>query len=157
LTVKKTKAFDKLLDKLVSKGNINREEVDDTVDLFLANPKDKDLRPHWIDCGKNHKLLSLSIPNSQYRILATVGCTPKIAIFHFIGKHKEYEIIIKNFKNCKHIKHTCEELKEMPCYEKMAKDEEVTGEKRGQSPPLNPLNSLIILCIIYLILNIKPP
>ena len=49
--------------------------------------------------------------------MVTVGCKPKISIFHFIGTHKEYDVIIKNQKNCKHITHDYKEAKNMPCYE----------------------------------------
>jgi mRNA-degrading endonuclease HigB of HigAB toxin-antitoxin module len=118
LTLKRTKAFDALLSKLEAKGKISRAEVENALDLYIQDNKSPELRPHWIECKKNQKLLSLSIPNQSFRILATVGCKPKISIFHFIGTHKEYDVIIKNQKNCKHITHNCDEAKNMPCYEK---------------------------------------
>ena len=117
MTLKKTKAFEALLKKLDSKGKLSISEVKNALDLYIKDNRHIDLRPHWIECKKNQKLLSLSIPNKSYRILATVGCKPKISIFHFIGTHKEYDVIIKNQKNCKHIMHDCEEAKNMPCYE----------------------------------------
>lgn len=117
MVVKKTKAFERLLEKIIAKGKLTSNDVDNAIDLYEKDNRCPDLRPHWIECHKNSKLLSLSIPNSQYRMLATVGCKPKLAILHFIGTHKEYEVIIANQRNCKHIKHDCQEALHMPCYE----------------------------------------
>lgn len=116
MLVKAVSNFSKKRNSLIDKGLISELQYNETRDIFKLNPKDKSLRPHKISCKENQTLVSLTIiPETQYRILVNIqNCNPKVAIFTWIGKHREYEKIIKNKRNCKSLFVTCEELKETP-------------------------------------------
>lgn len=113
MIVKATSQFFRKRDSLISKEIISLEEYEETRDRFKANPKDpKDpkIRPHKINCKKSQTIISISIINKQERILVNMkDCDDTIAIFSWIGKHREYEKIIKDSRNCKSIFIDCEE------------------------------------------------
>lgn len=111
MLTKATQSFFKKRDSLIDKGLISEEQYNNTRDLFKKDPKDKSLRPHKISCKDSETLISITIlPETQYRILVNVkNCSPKVAIFSWIGKHREYEKIIKNKKNCRSLFVKCEE------------------------------------------------
>lgn len=112
MIVKATSQFFKKRDALISAGIITLEEYEETRDIFKANPKDPKIRPHKIDCKKGHTIISISIVNKPERILLNMkNCEDSIAIFSWIGKHREYEKIIKDSRNCKSIFIDCEEAK----------------------------------------------
>lgn len=112
-----TENFFKKRDRLISKEIITLDEYKETRDKFKTNPKDEDIRPHKIDCGKSHNIISISIVNKGERILAYVKKCHKtketFAIFSWIGKHREYEKVIKNHKNCKSIFVNCDEINQI--------------------------------------------
>lgn len=112
MLTKATQNFFKKRDSLIGKGLISEEQYNRTRDTFKEDPKDKNLRPHKISCKDSETLVSITIlPDTQYRILVNIkNCSPKVAIFSWIGKHREYEKIIKNKKNCKSLFVKCEEI-----------------------------------------------
>jgi mRNA-degrading endonuclease HigB of HigAB toxin-antitoxin module len=113
LKIIETKKFKKLKKSLIQYSSITESDIEEVKELFSTKLfKAQQIRPHPINCGKD-KLVSLSIPNTQYRILCYLTCKPKIAIFGWIGTHKEYEIIIKNSKNCKNYIFECENIMEL--------------------------------------------
>lgn len=113
MQIKAIPLFFKKRNKLIEKELLTLEEYEDTRDIFKANPKDKRLRPHKIKCKENQTIISLTVENSQIRILVNMkNCDESIAVFSWIGKHREYEKIIKDKKNCKSIFVDCEEIQE---------------------------------------------
>lgn len=117
MTVKALQNFFKRRDKLISDGLITEEQYNETRDSYKKNQKDERLRPHKISCKKGENLISLTvIPETQVRIMVNVkDCDPKIAIFTWIGKHREYERIIGDKKNCKSLFVKCDEAKYLQC------------------------------------------
>ena len=110
MIVKATSQFFRKRDSLISKEIISLEEYEETRDRFKANPKDPKIRPHKINCKKSQTIISISIINKQERIPVNMkDCDDTIAIFSWIGKHREYEKIIKDSRNCKLIFIDCEE------------------------------------------------
>ncbi|MBS9782448.1 MAG: hypothetical protein KGV43_01435 [Arcobacter sp.] len=99
-------------DSLIQKGIISYEEYKKTRDIFISNPKDRKIRPHKINCKKGINIISLTIVNTQVRILLNMKkCeNEEVAIFSWIGKYKEYEKIIKDKRNCKNIFVDCEQI-----------------------------------------------
>lgn len=119
LNLKKTKNFSKKLNTLVGKGNISREQYETSRDIFASNPKDERLRPHKISCAKNQTIIAIDIKDTQYRmILNFKNCDDKFYIFSWIGKHREYEVIIKNKKNCKKLFVDCSEIESFEMMDK---------------------------------------
>ena len=112
MTVKATSQFFKKRDALISSEIITLEEYEKTRDIFKSNPKDHRIRPHKINCKKGQTIISISIINKQERILVNMkDCDDTTAIFSWIGKHREYEKIIKDSRNCKSIFIDCEDAK----------------------------------------------
>lgn len=112
MIVKATSQFFKKRDALISLGIITLEEYEETRNIFKSNPKDSRIRPHKINCKKGQTIISISIVNKAERILVNKkDCDDTIAIFSWIGKHREYEKIIKDSRNCKSIFIDCEEAK----------------------------------------------
>jgi len=113
LKILETKKFKKLLKHLIKYSSISQPQYEKVksavIDDIYSNHT---IRPHKIKCGDD-EIISLSIPNTQYRILCYLACKPKIAVFGWIGTHKEYDIIIKNKKNCKNYLFKCEELENL--------------------------------------------
>ena len=110
LKIIETKKFKKLKKALFKYSPITEEDLEYVKNSFSINIfDDPKIRPHKINCGKD-ELVSLTIPNTQYRILCYLTCKPKIAIFGWIGTHKEYDIIIKNSKNCKNYIFECKDI-----------------------------------------------
>lgn len=114
LTVKATSNFFKMRDKLIDAGVFSIDQYMKARDLFKQDPKNSKLRPHKISCKENQTLISLTIPNTQLRIMVTMKeCSPTMAIFSWIGKHREYERIIKDKKNCRSLFVDCKEIIDM--------------------------------------------
>lgn len=109
--MKATTIFFKKLDKLIEKEIISYAQYRHLRCIYKKEPLNHKIRPHKIQCDKNTNIVSLSIPNTQIRILLLVLCKPKKSIFIWIGKHREYEAIIKDNKNCKRITFNCEKSK----------------------------------------------
>ena len=110
MKILESKKFKKRLEFLIKKSSISEEQYKKVKEIAKKGIySNHTIRPHKIKCGKD-ELISLSIPNTQYRILCYLTCTPKIAVFGWIGTHRDYEVIIKKTKNCKKYIFDCEEL-----------------------------------------------
>jgi len=110
LKIIETKKFQKLKKALFKYSSISVEDLEYIKKTFATELfKNPSIRPHKIKCGKDF-LISLTIPNTQYRILCYLVCEPKVAIFGWIGTHREYEKIIKSKKNCKDYIFDCDEI-----------------------------------------------
>lgn len=111
LILKATQNFLKKLDSLILKENISQEQYIESRDIFRANSKDKRVRPHKIICTKNQNIIAIDIKDTQYRILINYKkCDENIYLFSWIGKHREYERIIKDKKNCKSLFVDCKSI-----------------------------------------------
>ena len=108
MEVKATIIFLKKLDVLVKKEIISYAQYRHLRCIYKKEPLNHKIRPHKIQCNKNDNIISLSIPNTQIRLLVLILCKPKKAIFVWIGKHREYETIIKDSRNCKKITFNCD-------------------------------------------------
>jgi mRNA-degrading endonuclease HigB of HigAB toxin-antitoxin module len=80
--------------KLINKNHLLKELIEDTELIFLNNLYDKRVRLHQINCKKDKNRYSITILNTQYRILATI-CND-ISIFIKLVNHKTYDRINKN-------------------------------------------------------------
>ncbi len=112
MIVKATQNFFKKRDRLVDKKLITLEQYQDTISIFKENPKNKEIRPHKISCKKSYTIISITVvPQTQVRILINVKeCEDEtIYIASWIGKHREYERIIKDKRNCKSLFVGCED------------------------------------------------
>lgn len=113
MRILETKKFKKLLKYLIKSSSIKKSQYEALKEAVINDIySNHTIRPHKIKCGDD-ELISLSIPNTQYRILCYLACKPKIAVFGWIGTHREYEIILKNKKNCKNYLFKCEELERL--------------------------------------------
>ncbi|WP_041354071.1 hypothetical protein [Nitratiruptor sp. SB155-2] len=90
----KTNLYEKQKEKLIKKGSLSKEIIDKTEAIFLENPNDYRLRPHKIICKKDKRRRSISVLNTQYRILYTDN--GDAAIFQQILNHKRYDRINKD-------------------------------------------------------------
>ena len=108
MEVKATTIFFKKLDNLIKKEIISYAQYRHLRCIYKKEPLHHKIRSHKIQCNEKYNILSLSIPNTQIRILVLILCKPKKAIFVWIGKHREYETIIKDKRNCKRITFNCE-------------------------------------------------
>jgi len=80
--------------KLISKNHLLEDKINQTEELFqkdITNPK---LRVHKIICKKDKNRYSITIINTQYRILATI-CGDR-AVFLMLVNHKIYDRVNKN-------------------------------------------------------------
>ncbi|SFV71671.1 hypothetical protein MNB_SV-13-946 [hydrothermal vent metagenome] len=80
--------------KLLQKNTLLKELIEETECIFIDNPQDKRVRLHKINCKKDKNRYSISIINTQYRILATI-CN-ETAVFIKLVNHKTYDRINKN-------------------------------------------------------------
>jgi len=80
--------------KLVSKNYLLSETIKITEDLFEKEPFNHKLRTHKIICKKDKNRYSITIINTQYRILVTI--CENIATFYRLLNHKRYDRYNKN-------------------------------------------------------------
>lgn len=86
--------YERDVKKMVKKRKLSQEEIDDTEKLFLEDKDIKALRYHSITCKKDKQRYSITIPNTQYRILFSQY--DDVAIFRRLVDHKEYDRINKD-------------------------------------------------------------
>jgi len=94
MQIEKENSYIRNKTKLINKNYLLDELIESTERLFMDNPSEKSLRFHKINCKKDKNRYSITIVNTQYRILATV-CND-IAIFLKLVNHKTYDRINKN-------------------------------------------------------------
>lgn len=94
MQIEKENAYLRDRDKMISKNHILSLLIEETEQLFLENRYDKSLRLHKIHCKKDKNRYSITIVNTQYRILATIK--NEITIFIKLVNHKTYDRINKN-------------------------------------------------------------
>ncbi len=94
MKIVKSKKYEREKEKLIKRGILSLGAIEKTEKIFENNPRDKRLRPHKIICKYDKKRFSLTIPNTQYRILYTDN--GKIALFQRIINHDRYDMINKD-------------------------------------------------------------
>jgi len=80
--------------KLITKNHLLEGSINQTEELFKIEPTNPRLRLHKITCKKDKNRYSITIINTQYRILATI-CNDR-AIFLMLVNHKTYDRVNKN-------------------------------------------------------------
>ena len=80
--------------KIIAKNHLLKELIEETELIFLDNSSDKRIRLHRINCKKDKHRYSITIVNTQYRILATI--CGNIAVFSKLVNHNTYDRINKN-------------------------------------------------------------
>ncbi len=81
--------------KILKAHKLTQEAIVQTEELFLNDPQTPSLRYHQIKCKKDKNRYSISIPNTQYRIL--LSNFGDMAILVALLDHDEYD---KNNKDC---------------------------------------------------------
>jgi len=90
----KTRLYEKQKTKLIQKGRLTHKIIEKTESLFEQDPYHYKLRPHKIICKKDKRRKSITVLNTQYRILLTdFG---NFAIFQQIIDHNRYDRINKD-------------------------------------------------------------
>jgi len=94
MTIEKLPRFLRDVKKLTKKHLLTSEQIEETEQLFIADRELKSLRYHDIKCKKDKNRWSITVPNTQYRILVTdLGGVVK---FLTLLDHSAYDRINKN-------------------------------------------------------------
>ena len=94
MIIEKLPRYNRDVKKLVKTHKLTLEAIEETEKLFLSNPKEPSLRYHAITCKKDKNRWSITISNTQYRILVTgLG---EIVKFNTLLNHKSYDRINKD-------------------------------------------------------------
>lgn len=90
-------SFYKQKQKLIDKGIITQEQIDETIELYKKDKSHSRLYYHPITCkkDKNRKSIAVLETGQTYKILFSEYQT--IVNFIFIGHHKKYD---RQNKNC---------------------------------------------------------
>jgi hypothetical protein len=86
--------YQKDKNKLIAKNHLLEDKITQTEELVqkeITNPK---LRLHKINCKKDKNRYSITIINTQYRILVTI--CDNIATFYRLLDHNKYDRYNKN-------------------------------------------------------------
>ncbi len=94
MKIVKTNLYEKQKSKLIQRGQLSKEIIEETERLFERDPADYKLRPHKIVCKKDKRRRSITVVNTQYRILYTDN--GDTAIFQQILNHNRYDRINKD-------------------------------------------------------------
>jgi len=94
MIIDKSSKYLRDVQKLVKSNTLNLEKIETCEKLFVKDYQHTSLRYHQIKCKKDKNRYSISIPNTQYRILATI--IDDIAYFRTLLNHKSYDRINKN-------------------------------------------------------------
>lgn len=92
--IKLHKNFIKKRDKLVNSNTLSIEKINETLDLFLEDPKNHKLRVHKIKCRIDKHRYSVTVLNTQYRIL--YSSYKEVNLLVYIASHDEYQRLNKN-------------------------------------------------------------
>ncbi|KIM10077.1 MAG: hypothetical protein KU38_08080 [Sulfurovum sp. FS08-3] len=94
MTIDKSSRYERDIKKLIKSHTLSREAIEATEQLFIKDPLSPSLRYHQIKCKKDKNRYSITVPNTQYRILITVIGSE--AYFNTILNHKSYDRINKD-------------------------------------------------------------
>ncbi len=95
MTIDKTPRYNRTVKKIIKAHKLTNEEIIATEELFLSDYKHKSLRFHSITCKKDKNRYSITVPNTQYRILMTI--IDDVAYLVALLNHRDYD---KNNKDC---------------------------------------------------------
>jgi len=87
--------YERTVKKILKAHKLDKDIIIQTEDMFIENPKEPSLRYHKIICKKDKHRWSITVPNTQYRILITQ--IEETAYFVALLNHREYD---KNNKDC---------------------------------------------------------
>jgi len=94
MRIDKSSRYERDVKKLIKSHTLSREAIEATEELFIKDPSTSSLRYHQIKCKKDKNRYSITLPNTQYRILATV--IGDEAYFNTILNHDSYDRINKD-------------------------------------------------------------
>jgi mRNA-degrading endonuclease YafQ of YafQ-DinJ toxin-antitoxin module len=95
MTLHKTPKYERSVKKIISSHALTKEEIEETEELFKKDPLTPSLRYHKIACKKDKYRHSITVPNTQYRILLTV--LEDNAYCVALLNHKDYD---RHNKHC---------------------------------------------------------
>jgi len=93
MNIEKSARYARDVTKKVKSNKLSIKTIKEAERLFEENPLDKSLRYHQIKCKKDKHRWSITIPNTQYRILVSDYGENKL--FLNLLDHKEYDRINK--------------------------------------------------------------
>ncbi len=85
----KTSQFLRSQKFIIKKHILSQKKIDDTLELFIKDPKDKTLHYKKMICKKDKNRYSIRIPNTQYRILMNIEYETIYLVC--ICSHDEYD------------------------------------------------------------------
>lgn len=91
-TIEYSTSFER--DKKKISKSVKVSLIDETIDTFINEPNNHTIRLHKISCKHDKNRYSISVPNTQYRILLTLN--DDLIIFLRVMNHKKYDLINKN-------------------------------------------------------------
>jgi len=94
MIIEKRTRYQRDLKKLIKSNTLTLEKIEECEKLFEDDYKHNSLRYHSIKCKKDKNRYSITVPNTQYRILMSVK--DNIAYFKSLLNHNEYDRINKN-------------------------------------------------------------
>jgi len=94
MKIEKLPRYNRDVKKILKAHKLSLKIIEDTENLFLENPQDPSLRYHKINCKKDKNRYSITIINTQYRILLT-DLGEKIT-FNTLLNHNSYDRINKD-------------------------------------------------------------
>jgi len=94
MKISKRPKYLKDVQKLTQSHTLSIEQIEECERLFEENPQTSSLRYHPIKCKRDKNRYSITVPNTQYRILATIR--DGLAQFRTLVNHKSYDRINKN-------------------------------------------------------------
>jgi len=94
MNIDKSSKYNRDVQKLVKSNTLSLDKIEACEKLFEKDHQHISLRYHQIKCKKDKNRYSISIPNTQYRILATI--IDNTAYFRTLLNHKSYDRINKN-------------------------------------------------------------
>jgi len=88
------KNYLKKRDKLINTGALTEDQIKDTLDMFDLDSTNHKLRIHKINCRRDKRRFSMTVLNTQYRIL--YSSYDDVNLIIYISNHDEYQRMNKN-------------------------------------------------------------
>ena len=95
MEIVETTQYNRTKKKILKRFILREEQIEETLALFIENPKEPSLHYKKMICKKDKNRYSIRVPNTQYRILMTVESD--IAILACVCDHDDYD---KRNKGC---------------------------------------------------------